>query len=224
MAKYALQFTEEMKGFFTLREPAFERGAELGEASGTSIMFHLTIGTDDTYRFIEERDHVGVARGWVHCDVLGGRLPVERGVFNLFVDWDADGASTDTPHSSHKRMLYRLWFSDSVGHPFTFSGFKEIVHNDPTQVWPETSTLYTKVFAGHVEADEEAAADVVGAGIVHILKRDFAKQLTTFRVQGPSLFGRLKAFAAFGQLFAGQLWDVFAPWKKRSATAGGPHA
>jgi cholesterol oxidase len=204
MATYALEFTEEMKGFFTLGESDYAKGERQGTADGTAIMFHLTIRTEDTFRFIQDRDHVAVAKGWVGSDVFGGRLPVERGVFNLFVD---EGPA-------HKHMLYRLWFADGVGHPLTLSGFKEIVHNDPTHVWPETSTLYTKIYAGHVEAADEPTAEVLGAGIIHILKQDFARQLTTFRVYGPDLAGRAKAFVAFGQLFMGQLWDVFAPWKR----------
>ena len=212
--KYALRFTEEMKGWFALGERDYERGFVRGRDEGSAVMFHLTIATDDTRRFIADRDHTGVAHGWVGCDVLGGRLPVERGVFNLFVD---NGPA-------RKKMLYRLWFSDAVGHPLTLSGFKDIRHNDFGQVWPETSTLYTRILAGHVEADEEDAADLVGSGIIHILPRDFAVQLTTFRVDGPDLPGRLSAFAAFGDLFAGQLWQVFAPWRRNDGNEEAPGA
>jgi cholesterol oxidase len=167
------------------------------------LMFHLTIRTDDARRFIADRDHVAAADGWIGCDTLGGRLPVERGVFNLFVD--------DGPDGTRKRMLYRLWFADSVGHPLTLAGFKDIHHAGLTKVWPATSTLYTRIESGHVEADADGTAPLIGAGVLHILKRDFAKQLTTFRVQGGDLGGRLSAFAAFGELFAGQLWQVFEP-------------
>jgi cholesterol oxidase len=210
MATYALRFTEEMKGWFALGESDYARGAMRGEDEGNAIMFHLTIATDDVHRFIEDRDHTGTAVGWVASDVLGGRLPVERGVFNLFVDGGP----------SRKKMLYRLWFSDSVGNPLTLSGFKDIRHNTLTQAWPETSTLYTRVYAGHVEADDEQEAPLVGTGVIHILPRDFAKQLTTFRVDGPDMAGRWSAFAAFGRLFAGQLWEVFAPWRRAAEKQG----
>ena len=200
---YSLWFTEEMKGWFALNEPDFQRGFNEGRRAGTSLMFHLTIRTDDVRRFIPDRDHVGVANGWVECDVLGGRLPVERGVFNLFVD--------DGPSGRRKHMLYRLWLSDSVGRPLTLSGFKDIHPAGLTKVWPETSTLYTRIESGHVEVGGDDSAPLIGAGVLHILKRDFAKQLTTFRVSGGDLGGRLRAFAAFGDLFAGQLWHVFGP-------------
>ena len=208
MTAYSLAFTEEMKGFFALNEPDFQRGFNAGRRGRSSLMFHLTIETEDVRRFIDDRNHLGSARGWVGCDVLGGRLPVERGVFNLFVD--------DGPDGRHKHMLYRLWFSDSVGHPLTLSGFKDIHPAALTRVWPETSTLYTRIESGHVEADADGTAPLIGAGVLHILKRDFAKQLTTFRVSGGDLGGRLSALAAFGDLFAGQLWQVFEPssWRR----------
>ncbi len=79
----------------------------------------------------------------MRSDALGGQLPVERGDFNLFVDVDRD------PH--RKRMLYRLHFADANGHPLTLTGFK-VVEDDPgiDSIWGDTSTLFTRVLAGHV--------------------------------------------------------------------------
>jgi cholesterol oxidase len=208
--KYHLQFTEEMKGFFSFDETDYQPGFETGRATGSGVMFHLTIGTDDTYAFIGEPTHVAPAAGYVESDVLGGRLVVERGVFNLFVD----AGEVNGEPASH--MLYRLWFTDSVGHPLTLTGFKDIRHpvgalSQFKDVWNETTTLYTKILAGHVEAADDDAAAVIGVGIIHILPLDFARQLATFRVKGAGLSGRWKAFQAFGDLFMGVLWKVFQP-------------
>jgi cholesterol oxidase len=203
--RYSLRFTEEMKGWFAFGEADYRRGAATGRETGSAIMFHLTIVTDDVRRFIEERDHTAQARGWVKSDVLGGRLPVMEGVFNLFV--------TEGPHS--RRMLYRLFFADSMGHPLTLSGFKEIDGGSARAVWPETSTLYTRILQGHVGAEQEAGATIVGSGVLRILAPDFARQLTTFRAFGPSRMGRVTAMRDFVRLFLGQLWVVFG---RRSAS------
>lgn len=221
-AKYHLQFTEEMKGFFTFNEPGFQRGFDRGRGSGSAVMFHLTIGTDDTYAFIDDRNHVASAVGYVQSDILGGRLAVERGVFNLFVD---AGQVNEEPA---RHMLYRLWFRDGVGHPLTLTGFKDIKHPAAAvsrfkDVWGETTTLYTRIVAGHVEAADDEQAPLIGAGTIHILPVDFAHQLTTFRVKGPGTSGRLRAFGAFGALFMGQLWEVFQPrlpWRGHRRGAG----
>lgn len=206
--KYHLEFTEEMKGFVTFNEGDYQGGFHRGQASGSAMMFHLTIATEDTYAFIANPTHVARAVGYVHSDVFGGRLSVERGVFNLFVD---AGEGNDEPA---RHMLYRLWFTDVAGHRMTLTGFKDIrhpvaVHSRLTDVWGDTTTLYTKILAGYVEAGGDDEADLIAAGILHILPRDFAHQLTTFRVTGPGLSARWRAFRAFGRLFVGQLWEVF---------------
>jgi cholesterol oxidase len=197
----ALEFTEEMKGYATLGESDYERGFRQGKESDTFLMFHLTIRVDDVDRFVADPAHEGTAAGWVECQELGGKLPVERGVFNLFVD-------TDDPARSH--MLYRLFFADGAGHPLTFSGFKDVKDDPGWDVWQDTSTLYTKIFRGHVDADGEKDAEVVATGIINIYMQDFAKQLTTFRVHGPNMQARMSAMTAFGKLFLGELWDLYA--------------
>lgn len=214
--KYHLEFTEEMKGFVTFNEGDYQRGVDRGQASGSAVMFHLTIATDDTYAFIAHPTHVARAVGYVHSDVFGGRLPVERGVFNLFVD---AGEANDEPA---RHMLYRLWFTDVAGHRMTLTGFKDIkhpvaVHSQLNDVWGDTTTLYTKILVGYVEAGDDDEAALIAAGILHILPLDFAHQLTTFRVTGPGLSGRWRALHAFGHLFLGQLWEVFQPRLHRRA-------
>jgi cholesterol oxidase len=203
---YALEFTEKMTGWVALGARDYESGAQSGQRDGTGLMFRLTIATADVYRFIDDRDHLADARGYVHCELLGGRLRLERGWFNLFV---ADGPA-------HKQMLYRLFFFDAVGRPLTLVGYKDVRHGPVTAVWPETSTLYTTILDGHVEqTDVEPEPAPIAAGVLRIKPLDFAWQLTTFRVHGPA-GGRTAALAAFGDLFANELWQVFRPATVRS--------
>jgi len=107
-------------------------------------------------------------------------------------------------------MLYRLFFSDQAGRPFTLSGHKEIQDDPGLDVWTDTTTLYTRIYHGHVTAEEEATATLYGAGILIIYELDFLKQLGTFRVEAPTPQGRLEALTRFSQLFLGKLWDVYA--------------
>ena len=139
-----------MKGFFSFDEDDFDRGYRAGREQRRGLMFHLTITTDDLDRFIDTPEHLARAEGYVRSDALGGgELAVERGLFNLFVDQEGD--------RRRKRMLYRLFFSDAAGHPLTLSGFK-VVEDDPglDNVWSDTSTLFTKLLRGHVEAEDES--------------------------------------------------------------------
>ena len=194
-----VEFTEEMKGWVAFGETDYKRGAEQGERDGTFLMFHLTITAPDVERFVKDPMHEGTAVGWVECEALGGRLPVEKGVFNLFVD-------TDDPECVN--MRYRLFFADAEGKPLTLTGFK-VVKDDPGfDVWKDTSTLYTRVLDGHVDTDDDAV-ELVASGIITIYLVDFAKQLTTFRVHGGDAAQKVAALGAFGKLFMGKLWELY---------------
>jgi cholesterol oxidase len=200
VAETSLEFTEEMKGHVTFGELDFERGEKDGKASGTFLMFHLTIRVDDVDRFVADPEHPASPTGWVRCDELGGQLPVEAGWFNLFVE-SADPDVTN--------MRYRLYFRDQAGNPLTLAGFK-VIRDDPGfDVWSDTTTLYARLLRGHVDAAAEAGAEVSASGIIHIYMLDFAQQLTTFRVHGPSMAVRAKALGDFGHLFLGKLWELY---------------
>ncbi|MEN3313941.1 MAG: cholesterol oxidase [Acidimicrobiaceae bacterium] len=206
-----VSFTEEMKGFITLGATDAEEGEKQGKAGGTACMFHLTITTEDVERFLADAAHPGSTRGWIDCEVLGGRLAVDRGVFNLFVASDDPGLTL---------MLYRLWFADAAGNPLTLSGHKNVKDDPGFDLWSDTSTLYTRILAGHVDADGEATAEVVAAGVLHIHLLDFARQLTTFRAHGPTPGDRARGLGRFGRLFLGDLWDIYGPQARDAAGVG----
>lgn len=141
----------------------FELGVQAGrswcEEQGVGLNFRLTITVDDLDRFVVDPRHVGAATGWVECEALGGRLPVERGVFNLFVN-EAD--------PKEKRMLYQLWFRDGTGRPLTLVGHKVVQDHEGRDLWSDTTTLYTKVLEGHVGPGQAGAAPVVAAGVLRL--------------------------------------------------------
>ncbi|RMF87263.1 MAG: alpha/beta hydrolase, partial [Nitrospinota bacterium] len=102
-----------------------------------------------------------------------------------------------------------LFFRDGAGNPYTLSGYKDI-HDDPGwDIWSDTTTLYTRIYQGHVEAEGEVEAALYGSGILRIYLTDFLRQLTTFRVEGPTVHDRIAALHRFGRLFLGKLWDVY---------------
>lgn len=194
------RFTEEMKGFATLGVTDPDQGWRVGKREKSRLKFHLTIETDDLDRFVFDPDHAAPARGWVEADVLGGRFPVERGRFNLFVD------QTDP---ARKRMLYELWFTDAGGFPLTLLGFKIVTHDRHFDLWSDTTTLHTRVVRGHVDWSAANGVEVVAAGVLRITPAMFARQLATFRGIGDTRGRRAAALARFGRLFSGKLWDVY---------------
>jgi len=204
---YSLQFTERMIGAFTFAESDYVAGYQVGQQNGTGLQFHLTIATGDVHAMIANSAHPAIPQGYVKCDALGGRLPVQQGTFDLFV---AEGSTT-------RHMLYRLYFSDSTGRHLTLTGFKDVSPGPLRAIWAETSTLYTRILAGHVPVTDggwSVTDGIVGSGILRIRPLDFAWQLTTFRVHGPTWSGRLKAFDEFGGMFLAELWQVFNPIRR----------
>lgn len=198
-AKSRLEFTEEMKGSVAPGEDDPEQGRK--SKKRVACMFHLTIKIDDVDAFVTEPAHDARTEGWVECDALGGRRPVSAGRFNLFVH-DQD--------PMQKKMLYRLHFADAGGKPFTLSGRKDVRDDPGFDVWADTTTLFTTIYHGHVDAAGELGAKIWGAGVLVILHMDLVRQLGTFRVEAPTLAGRGEAMARFGRFFFGKLWDVYA--------------
>jgi hypothetical protein len=215
----SVRFTEEMRGHVSFGESDFERGAREGRTNDTRLMVHLTIEVDDLDRLAADAGRAAEARGWVGCDALGGRLPVERGVFNLLVE-------EEDPQIKH--MLYRLYFRDGVGHPVTLAGFKTLTNRRGRHVWGDTSTLYTRLLREHVEAAEDPGTEIVASGILRIHPLGFLRQLATFRAAGRrSAVARAAAIVRFDALFLGHLWEVyglhrlhgrFTDWKKVGRT------
>jgi len=209
----SIQFTEEMKGFvsFSKSDTDYKQGFESGKKAKTAFMFHLTVVIPDVDFFINDPKETGELKGYIECKALGGKITIDSGVFNCFVD-------TGAPIENQKRMFYRLFFKDKTGKQFTMSGHK-IVKNDgtgPLEIWKDTTTLYTKLFEGILQESEESSANQTGIGILEIYIKDFIKQMTTFRSNGKTIWERQDAILKFGKLFLGNLWDVYSPHIKKS--------
>ena len=210
----SVSFTEQMHGWFSAGVSDPEKGRGLGRDRSRRMMFELTITAPDIDAFVRDPLHPATAEGYVLADQFGGRLPVERGWFNLFVK---DGG----PDAAGRKMLYRLWLRDPGGTPLTFVGHKDVRNDAGFDVWADTTTLYVTVLRGHLPPPDTAtaaataaagdaaasAAAVAGAGVLYIRPWDFARQLTTFRAVGPS---PASALAAFGKVFLGELWQVYS--------------
>ena len=145
----------------------------------------------------------------VRVPVVPRHTEVERGWFNLFVE-------IDDPES--RQMLYRLWLRGPGGNPMTFTGVKQVRDDPGLDVWRDTSTLYVRVFDGHLEPGVDDGS-VLAAGVITIHIPDFMVQLTTFRTSGD---GPVGAMEGFGRLFLGQLWEVYGRFFRDDDDDGGP--
>jgi hypothetical protein len=205
-----LRFTEEMHGYVTFGEVRCEEAYLRGRSADTALRVHLTIEVDDVPALATDPGRAAAAGGYVHCEALGGRLPVARGTFNLFAGGNGVG----------RRMLYRLHFSDGTGHPLTLSGVKRLEPGGPTRLWPETTTLYTRLLQGHCDPAGEGSAELVASGILRITPLGFLRQLTTFRTDDRSVREQLATITRFGRLFVAQIARLYRP--ARALGGGAP--
>lgn len=215
-AKVTLEFTETMRGFFNSNEHkiSFPQKGDFyfdffnsGQAKSQQLDFTLTIKIDDIDQFSNDPNLQARAVGTIDCPLLGGVLPVEKGVFNLFVR-----PSSSTELETAKEMHYLLQFRDKENNDLTFYGYKEVEREDCTDIWDETTTLYTSIFSGHLNEPPKAGDTPLYYGVLKIHPEDFIKQLQTFKTNSSSLIVRASALSKFLSLFAGNLWEAYAPF------------
>jgi len=104
-----LEFTEDMRGYVGFGRTGFREGAVEGRQDGNQLSCHLTIDIDDLAAFTADPGHQAALHGWVDCEALGGRRPIQHGSFNLFAPTPQDGPG-------HQRMIYEIAITDGADH------------------------------------------------------------------------------------------------------------
>jgi hypothetical protein len=186
------RFTEQMKGFHTRGAPAFDAGYWTGQRDWNRLGFQLTIGTDDVEAALADPEHRMRATGWVRCAALtAADLPVADGEFELF----SAGSAPD-----RHLMRYRLPFDAPEG-PMTLLGYKEVGNDRGFDLWPDTTTLFTRLVHGHRDFDAPVAAEF-SRGILRLDAAMFSRQMLTMR-------GTPGGIARFGGFFGSQLLKTY---------------
>lgn len=211
--KIGFTFTETMIGHVSLENDAAvsgeelegyreaERAAKAKEAAAPGsqrFQFILTIDCNNLDRFVEDPNHEAAMVGTVTAPMLSARpLMAVGGRFNLFAP-DPDRVTT-------KEMKYSMGMLSVEAEEYYFEGFKRI-HDDPgLDVWPDTTTLYVKIYKGRDENGE-----LIGRGVLYIGVWDFVKQLRSLRISGTTEGSKKRAaIAKIGKFFAGSLFDSF---------------
>ena len=145
----ALQWSESMSGRVSFDTADYNQGWW----QGTPCAFHLDLQVDDVERFFTDDEHEATCTGWIDCDGLGERMAIAEGTFNLLV-------AADGPR--RREMRYRLFAHDRAGRPVTLAGVKNVEDGWFNDTWVDTTTLFTRLYAGWVARDEEDGADPAG--------------------------------------------------------------
>ncbi|MCW3124250.1 MAG: choline dehydrogenase-like flavoprotein [Flavipsychrobacter sp.] len=197
--KPGVQFTETMKGFWSVNEKEdFEKGHDAGKDSASVLEFTLTVISTDVDAMVHAKDHHAQLAGIVKAPALSSfPLTVSDGKFNLFVD--------DTAPVPTKLMKYSMVMNSEEGKQYFFYGYK-VVRDDPGfDLWKDTCTLFITVHEG---ASEQSP--VLGKGILVIETKDFITQMATMKVlNASSKLQELKVLTEFGTYFSGSLFQIY---------------
>jgi cholesterol oxidase len=191
-----LQFSERMTGFLTGTSSDFIPAAEEARQRGHSATAIYGIMSPDLDAMIADPDRSARLTGTVHIAALSpDPMTIFDGTFNLFVNVDGK--------KSHKRMRYRYGIAALDGKQYHFDGFKEVKDDTGLDVYADTTELYATVRSG------SEAGPTVAKGVMKIDAKDVVNLIKTMdafdRHDEPSVMQR----ARFGQLFVGDLWDVY---------------
>ena len=209
-ARPRLEFTERMSGFLSTSVLHDCEAAERqGRVDDSPCEFVLTVATSDLEAMLADPEHRASLFGTVHAQALSkAPLSVLSGQFNLFVD--------DDEEIHAHRMCYRMRLHAADGRVFYMDATKWIRDGRLADIWPATTTLFVTVHDG-----ADIIGPVVARGILRIAPSDFARQLTTLRVQhAPDTAAGARLLGEFGRLFAGRLWEHFGGALATNPTGG----
>ncbi len=198
-AKIGIQFTETMRGYFSTQvKDDYQRALQQGKKDNSPLQFTLTVIADDLENLLNDPNHPARIVGTVTAPALAAEpLTVNNGDFNLFVQEEGQNKT--------RQMRYRMHLTTEAGQTYYFEGFKQIHDDRGLDIWSDTTTLFTTVYAG-----DSNESPVLGKGILKIQPVDFIKQMTTLKVTNAvNSTERLQALDRFSRFFAGTLSEVY---------------
>jgi hypothetical protein len=185
-----LTWSESMRGRVSFDTDDYNQGWWLG----TPCSFHIDVRVEDPKRFFADPEHEATCTGTLDCDGLGGRMAIERGTFNLLPRAGA---------GRRREMRYRLFARDGEGRPVTLAGSKSVEDGWFRDTWVDTTTLFTRLYAGWVAREDEASSTPLAMGVLHVSLPGFLRLALGMR-------GRLADKLRYLRLFTRTLVRVYA--------------
>lgn len=183
-----LLFRETMAGPMALGAWDPLHGEHVGRATPLTLTSTIRIASLDG--FLSDPSHEARLAGEVSFPPFGEHLPILRGSFQLF---------SPTEEPSLRLMRYEVCFSHE-GREYFLAGTKFLQDEPGSNLWLETTRLYTTLHEG-----PDTRGPVVGAGVLTIGVRGFLQLLASLR----SPRGGAEALVRFGRFFLGNLWDLY---------------
>lgn len=181
-----LEFKESMSGWIGIGEPEYLAGRIAGQQENTPIRFDARIIINNLEQFIHLPEHRARLEGTLTFAPLGGSLPMEDGIFNLF---------SLEPATGIRLMVYSFRFTAGSGKQYYLYGEKHIKDDPGFDLLEDMTTLFTTIYAG-----PDAQAPIYGSGQIFFDLKDMPALMASVKVTGTrwwELYQRIKAKAAF---------------------------
>ncbi|WP_374077891.1 alpha/beta hydrolase [Bdellovibrio bacteriovorus] len=212
----SLEFTERMAGYFVpkkfLLSPAkpLSRDDFHGENERFDkqpFEFTVTIKVPDLERFLADHSAPSQVFGKITDFRFRDDMRLEQGFFQLFTQPAA------SPHfDTVKEMHYTFFLTDREGKKWTFFGYKEILKEDTSEVWKQTTTLYYYLWEGHSNFEKFGDKNVHAIGVLRISLSDFMRQMRSFKTNAPSYLEEKESLLKYFKAFTDTLWESYAPF------------
>jgi predicted acylesterase/phospholipase RssA/uncharacterized protein YndB with AHSA1/START domain len=188
----SLTFRESMVGPVDFGCPDALVSAQLGDARGQKMTLRLTVKIDDVDAFLAEGQHRSAVSGSLHCQVLGGVLPIERGSVTVLSENGTGRAEA---------MQYQLDVTDQTGRKLTLLGIKNLRNDSGLELWQSITTLDVWLFLRqhHLNGAQPAGTPVL-SGRLRLSLRSLLRQLRTFHVTDSTPLSQVRTILALADL------------------------
>lgn len=186
-------FRETMTGFLALGERDPSLGERVARARGTMLRLHARLEIPDLETFVRDPQHSGRLTGAVEIPGIGV-VEARHGVFRLF-------APPPFGYAPDQRMMIYELSVRIEGRPCLLVAERALSGGPAWRMWPEASTLHTRLHDGPSRRGEVMAAGVLRLGFGRLL----GLLLTLRGTGGESVAARMAAVLRFGGFCAEQL-------------------
>ncbi|WP_295901191.1 alpha/beta fold hydrolase [uncultured Bdellovibrio sp.] len=212
----SLEFTEKMAGYvvpkkFVLSpaQPLSHNDFQIENERSDKLPFEftVTIKVPDLERFLADHSTTSKVFGKITDFRFRDDMRLDDGFFQLFTQPAA------SPHyDTVKEMHYTFFLTDREGKKWTFFGFKEILKENASELWKQTTTLYYYLWEGHSNFEKFGEKNVHAVGVLRISLSDFLRQMRSFKTNATSYLEEKESLLRYFKAFTDTLWESYAPF------------
>lgn len=228
-----VRWREELSGYLSFDQTDFNQAMLEGERDGAALSMRISVQIADIAKFVTGTQGPGGnsvtahkrarVRGHLDCPDLGGRMVITWGGFELLAP------ANELFDHLHLRMRYRMNLIDPAGRALRVSAFKQIENDPGRDSWSDTTTLFTRLYAGwwrtpgytgadarpdpwaeEDEASEQRAREqLVATAVLRLSRTGFLREAASFRGTQGSVSSQLRDVLRFGACFFGGLAKAY---------------